>query len=171
MNPEYPARGEGRGASSKGRAATRHTLPFAPFARRQAGFALPMAIFLMVIIGALAAYLINVTRSNLTTHNLELEGERTYQAAQAGMESGIYAVRVGGACATQNVGFTGELARFTASVRCTPHTANEGGVTVTLYELISIACNQPSAGACPNANPTLPEYVERHVRAVVEGGP
>jgi MSHA biogenesis protein MshP len=134
-----------------------------------AGFALPAALFLLVVLGGLAAWLMRMTELSMAQDALEIEGERAYQAAQAGLEAGIYAAR-NGSCAGQNIAFADNLARFTASVACTAHTADEGGTTVTLYEITSIACNQPDGGACPNGTPTLPEYTERHVRAVVEGG-
>lgn len=135
---------------------------------RERGFALPAAVFLLVVIGGLAAWMTRLTTATLAQEALELEGARAYQAAQAGLEAGIYAARVGGSCASRNVTFSGALERYTASVGCTASTADEGGVTVTLYALTSIACNQPDAGACPNASPTSAEYVERHLGAVVE---
>ncbi len=132
------------------------------------GFALPAAIFLLVVLGGLAGWLMRLTTQTLAQQALELEGARAYQAAQAGVEAGIYAAR-SGSCAPQTLSFTGQLARFTASVACTAYSADEGGQVVTLYRINSIACNQPAAGACPNAAPTFPDYAERHMHAVVEG--
>jgi MSHA biogenesis protein MshP len=136
---------------------------------RNSGFALPAAIFLLVVLGGLAGWLMRLTTATLAQEALELEGARAYQAAQAGLEAGIYAVRVNGGCAAQTLTFTGQLARFSASVACTAYAADEGGQAVTLYQITSVACNQPASGACPNAAPTLPEYAERHVVAGVEG--
>lgn len=134
----------------------------------QSGFALPAAIFLLVVLGGLAGWMMRLTTATLAQEALELEGTRAWQAAQAGLEAGIYAARVSGGCISQNVTFAGTLARFTASVACTASNADEGGNSVTLYRITSIACNQPTGGACPNATPTLPEYAERHMAAVVE---
>lgn len=138
-------------------------LPLAP----EKGFALPAALFLLVVLGGLAAWLMRLTTATLAQEALELEGARAYQAAQAGMEAGIYAAR-SGSCTAQTLTFAGQLARFTASVACTAHNSEEGGVTLNFYEISSIACNQPAAGHCPNATPTLPEYAERHIHATVE---
>jgi len=134
----------------------------------QTGFALPAAIFLLVVLGGLAGWMMRLTTATLAQEALELEGARAYQAAQAGVEAGIYAVR-NGTCAAQTLTFSGQLGRFTASVTCTARVEDEGGQTVTLHEIASVACNQPSGGACPNASPTLGEYAERRMRAVVEG--
>lgn len=136
--------------------------------RAHAGFALPAAIFLLVVLGGLAGWLIQLTTATLAQEALELEGARAFQAAQAGVEAGIHSARVNGACATQSLTFPGPLSRFTATVDCAASSADEGGQTVTLYAITSVACNQPAGGACPNATPTLSEYAERHVRAVVE---
>jgi len=137
--------------------------------RRERGFALPAALFLLVVLGGLSAWLMRTTQLSLGQDALELESERAYQAAQAGLEAGLYELSVNSNCASQNIAFTGNLTRFTASVSCSATTFDEGGTTHTLYQVTSVACNQPDAGACPNAAPTLLEYSERHLRVVVEG--
>ena len=134
------------------------------------GFVLPAAIFLLVVLGGLAGWMMQLTVATQAQDALAIEGERAYRAAEAGLEAGIYAARVSGSCAVQTLTFTGQLSRFTASVGCTSTTANEAGTAITFYQITSIACNQPSGGVCPNATPTLPEYAERRMRAVVEGG-
>jgi MSHA biogenesis protein MshP len=135
---------------------------------RQSGFALPIAIFLLVVLGGLSAWLMRLTGATLAQEGLELEGARAFQAAATGLEAGIYAARVGGSCASQTLTFTGELARFTSTVSCASSTADEGGTPLTFFAITSTACNQPAAGACPNPTPSLPEYAERQMRAVVE---
>jgi MSHA biogenesis protein MshP len=124
-------------------------------------------VFLLVVLGGLAAWLARLTESSLAQDALELEGERAWQAAQAGLEAGLYATTHAGTCA-QNVTFTGALSRFTASVSCSSSTADEGGSTITLVQITSVACNVPVSGACPNAASTSAEYVERRARATVE---
>jgi MSHA biogenesis protein MshP len=136
---------------------------------RETGFVLPSAIFLLVVLGGLAAWLTSLTQASQAQTVLALEGERAYQAAQAGLESAMYEVAVLHACTARDIDLTGQLDRFVASVRCTPYSANEGGATVDLYAIVSVACNQPAAGACPNPNPVSSEYAERQVRAVMGG--
>jgi len=133
------------------------------------GFVLPAAIFLLVVLGGLASWLMQITQATQGQDALAIEGERAYRAAEAGLEAGIYAARVGGSCAAQNIAFGAGLTRFSASVSCTARSADEAGVTINFYEITSIACNQPDAGACPNPSPTAPEYAERRVSASVEG--
>ena len=135
------------------------------------GFVLPSAIFLLVVLGGLAAWLTSLTQATQAQAVLELEGERAYQAAQEGLEAALYEVRVLHACTARNITLTGNLARFVASVGCTAYTADEGGSTVSLYALTSVACNQAAAGACPNPSSSSAEYVERQARATVAGAP
>lgn len=135
--------------------------------RKRAGFALPSALFLLVVLGSLAAWLTRLTETSLAQDALELEGERAWLAAQAGLEAGLYAATHAGTC-THTVTFTGQLQRFPATVTCTASTADEGGATVTLIQIASVACNQPASGVCPNPAPSSPEYVERRVSATVE---
>jgi len=134
------------------------------------GFALPAAIFLLVVLSGLAGWLMRLTEATQAQDALAIEGERAYRAAEAGLEAGIYAARMNGSCAAQTLTFSGQLSRFTASVACTAYAADEGGQAVTLYQTTSVACNQPTGGVCPNTAPTMQEYAERQVRAVVEGG-
>ena len=134
------------------------------------GFVLPAAIFLLVVLGGLAAWMMQLTVATQAQDVLVIEGERAYRAAEAGLEAGIYAARASGSCTAQTLTFSDTLSRFTASVTCTSSAANEGGIGLTFFQITSIACNQPDSGACPNTTPTLPEYAERQMRAVVEGG-
>ncbi len=138
-------------------------------AMTQQGFVLPTAIFLLVVLGGLAGWLAGIGQASLQENVLEMEGERAYQAAQAGLEAGIYAARVAGSCAVQHITFTGTLARFTASVSCQRFDETDAGEPVTLFHIASTACNQPSGGACPNGSPAGAEYVERVLESTVEG--
>ncbi len=137
---------------------------------KSAGFVLPTAIFLLLVLGALALYLSNVSQINLAMNNLELEGERAYWAAQSGAEAGIYTAAVTGTCTTQDIAFAGGLNRFVATVTCVQTNANEGGRPVRIFQITSVACNDPLAASprCPNGASASPEYVERQIRATVE---
>jgi MSHA biogenesis protein MshP len=134
------------------------------------GFALPAAIFLLVVLGGLAGWMMQLTVATQAQDALAMEGERAYRAAEAGLEAGIYAARVSGSCSAQSLTFSGQLSRFTATVGCTSSTADEGGKTITFYEITSTACNQPASGVCPNAVPSIQEYAERQIAATVESG-
>jgi MSHA biogenesis protein MshP len=151
------------------------------------GFVLPAAIFLLVVLGGLAGWMVQLTQATHAQDALAIESERAYRAAEAGLEAGIYAARQAGttSCTSieQAVTFPTDspLSRFTASVSCqlcvkgncaspSPASESEGIGNLYYFRITSISCNQADGGTCPNPTPTLPEYAERQMRAVVEGG-
>lgn len=141
---------------------------------RKRGFVLPAAVFILVILGMLAAWLMRLTLVSMSADVLEIEGERAYQAAQAGLEVGMYLAGqanppascpgVAAGC-PGNVEFGNGLARFTSSVIWTSTSTTDGVRPVTFYSITSRACNEPP---CPNAAPVSQDYVERVVTATVE---
>lgn len=56
------------------------------------GFVLPSAIFLLVILAALAAFLMRISITQSITSAQDVQGARAYQAARAGIEWGLYQV-------------------------------------------------------------------------------
>lgn len=137
--------------------------------RRQDGISIVTAIVLIVILAALAAFAVTVSRSQHQSAALDVLGARTYQAAQAGIEWGAWQVlRSGGACAAAtNLSLPGSLATYIVTVNCASTSHTEAGNPVTIYQLTATACNQPAAGACPNPAPG-PDYVERQVQGAME---
>ena len=61
-------------------------------AKSGAGFVLPSAIFLLVILASLAAFLVRISVTQSTTSAQDVQGVRAYQAARAGVEWGLYQV-------------------------------------------------------------------------------
>ena len=142
------------------------------------GFAIVSAIFILVVLAALGAFVLNVATSQQAGSALDVLGVRAYQAARAGLEWGLYRVQ---STAAYNFGYTSTdpntracpaspssfvpaaptLAGFTVTVTCTATADGSGGPTI--FTVVATACNQPTAGACPNtANPTS-AYAERRV--------
>lgn len=142
-------------------------------ARPQNGFALVTAIFLLVVLAALGGFIVNIFTSQQQTSALDLQGERAYQAARAGIEWGAYQIAdpenrnygkiaasftlqyaCAGAPATLN-GLGGSLAGFTVNVTCGFSDHAEGGNTIRVYQLTSTAT---AGGAVGNK-----DYVERRI--------
>lgn len=156
--------------------------------RKSAGVAIVTAIFLLVALAGLAAAVITLTTSQQAASALDVQGQRAYQASKAGIEWALYiGLRGGGpnsvafdaagrlGCDAQShttsfpmpAGTT--LSDFTVSVTCGPRIPGVAGDTATdptggHFMIISIACNQPANGACPNPSPG-PDYVKREMRA------
>ncbi len=128
------------------------------------------AIFLIVILAALAGFAARLFSVQQQSSGLDVQGSQAYAAAQSGIDWGAHRALIGGSCAgaTNLVMPAGTpLAPFTVTVLCVPTTHNEAGNTVTIYQLTATACNQPSGGTCPNGVPG-DSYVERQVTATVE---
>lgn len=151
------------------------SLPRLPSGRRArpAGFTTVTAVFLIVVLAALGAFLVTVSGLQHTSGALDVQGARAFQAARAGMEWKTFQVlqppQPSPNCVpSQNLALSGTLSGFTVTVLCTQSTANELGNTVNLYQITSTACNAPSAGSCPSTavNPG-PRYLERQLQATV----
>ena len=116
----------------------------------------------------------------------DVHGVRAYQAARAGIEWGAWqvldpnhtlnpatcspVVLPGCPAASTNLsGLDGSLSPFTVTVTCSAvinAPTTEGNREIGAYQIIATACNQPSAGACPNASPAA-GYVERQLQATL----
>lgn len=59
---------------------------------RQNGFTMISAIFILVVLGALGAFIVNISTIQQITSAQDLLGAKAYQAARAGIEWGIYQV-------------------------------------------------------------------------------
>lgn len=140
--------------------------------RISAGFALVSAIFLLLLMAALGAFMVTFTSTQHASSALDMEGSRAYWAARAGLDWGLYQVldplNVTVApnlpeCFTSpsTPVFGGMLAGFTVSVTCTrPNTDYiEGVKSVRVYQLKATA----SKGGAPGNT----HYVERQVTATV----
>lgn len=138
--------------------------------RRQSGFSLVSAIFILVALTALGAAIVNVSTTQSITSAQDLQGSRAYHAARAGIEWGVYQViNPAGPIAPlpacpDNTTFT--IDGFTVAVTCTrfPGTAtdyNEVGTlrSIAVYELTSTASTGGTVGAI--------NYVERQIRVTV----
>ena len=98
-------------------------------AARQAGFSLVAAVFLIVVLAALGAFVVQLAMSQYQSANLELLEARAQAAAEAGIEYGAnLALRTPPTafCATPNsysfVLAQGALKGFAVTVACTPTT-------------------------------------------------
>lgn len=135
------------------------------------GFALPAAIFVIVILAALGVFIVSVSSHQHAGHAADIQGGRAYQSARAGIEWGVFNFRRNATCAAP-ASFVpgGTLAGFTVTVECLLNemvtTNDESGATVIVRRIVATACNQPAAGACPNPVPG-DNYVERRLSVVV----
>jgi len=138
-------------------------------ARSQRGFALATAIFILVVLAALAAFLLSLSNLQQGQSALDVQGTRAYQAARAGVEWGVYRTLRDNSCAaTTSLALPGGLSGFTVTVQCSDTPYSEAGAAGTIYRITATACNQPSGGNCPGLRGQF--YVERQLQATVDSG-
>lgn len=108
---------------------------------RQPGFALIPALFLIVVLGALAVVAIRVGTGQQQAVTMSLQQARALSAAQTGIEWGAYqAVKNSSCVASTTLTLTeGALNGFSVIVTCAAVTFSTGAATNTSYVLNSAA--------------------------------
>jgi MSHA biogenesis protein MshP len=132
---------------------------------RARGFVLVLALFLVVSLAAIGAYLLSVSNVQLESGVMDEQGARAYQAARAGLDWGAYRVLRNATCpaGTTTIALPVNLAGFYAEVTCTSFGAEiEGGAPVTTFRIVATGCN-----ASPCASGTGATYAERQLQLTV----
>ena len=126
----------------------------------QRGFAIVAAIFLVVVLAALGAFMLTFSTVQHITSAQDVQGTRAYQAARTGIEWGAYQVLINSSCpAPTSLTPGGTQAGFSVTVQCAPFGPyTEGGNTVAMYQITSTA----SQGTLGSAT-----YVERQLQATI----
>jgi MSHA biogenesis protein MshP len=144
--------------------------------QRQRGFLVIAAVFLIVVLAALAGYLLTVSTTSQAASAADANSARAYQAARSGIEWGAFQVlrNAGGSFATstctggnptkEDLVFTSNLSGYSATVRCDSSSVAEGASTVVTYSIRSTGCNEAT---CPNTSTTSAIYVEREMRLTI----
>jgi len=151
----------------------------------ETGFALVSAIFLLVVLAALGAYMLTFSTVQSTTSGTDIEGSRTYWAAHSGLDWGIYQARINSAayacstgCVMTTPPCTGPItvspsatnltmAGYAVTVSCTCTPSCQANIPIKVFRFTSNACNQANAGSCPNPAPIGTSYVDRELTATV----
>lgn len=106
--------------------------------KRMRGFSLVAAVFILVVLAALGAFMVTIGEVERATTVGAAQGARAYQAAQAGIEWGIYgalnnrAATCGGAPSTpttNTIAAAAGLNGFTVDVVCSYTDEQENGIT------------------------------------------
>jgi MSHA biogenesis protein MshP len=133
--------------------------------RTESGFVLPTAIFLLVVLAALASYMVSLSRTSHISSALDIQGARAYQAARAGIEWAAWQVVDPQAlqpspapcpASPTALTLTGTLAAFAVSVTCTRTVETDGADTIAIYQITSTA----STGLAGEV-----DFVQRQIQA------
>lgn len=130
---------------------------------RQRGFALLVAIFLIVVLALLGIFIVKISGVQHQTVNVALLGARAFEAARTGIEWGAFQALDAASCTSTTLTLTEEgLDGFDVDVTCTASTFTETGVTYNMYVIDSEA----RAGSYGT-----PDYVSRRMQATVTDAP
>ena len=137
----------------------------APRLHRQRGLSMVFAVFLLVVLSALGAFMMSVASQTQLGRAQDTLGYQAREAAIAGVEYGVYRFVQGGACGSETL----SVGNYQVVVACTPAdmtTSNDVGGTATMVRRVAAtAC--PAGGACPDTSAPTFGYVERRIEAVV----
>lgn len=131
------------------------------------GFALPTAIFLLVVLAALGGYMVSLSRSSQISSALDIQGARASHAARAGIEWAAWQIvdpqnlqpaPTPCPASPAHLDLDGTLAGFELRVECARWLEADGAATVAVYEITATA----STGAVGGL-----DRVERQIRATL----
>lgn len=115
--------------------------------KRQQGFSIVSAIFLLVVLSFLGVAMMTFSTSQHQGEAMDVMGSRAYQAARAGVEWAAYNVANSASpwagCAAGSavtVAVAGDLAQFSpVTVNCSAASYVEGAATLWIYDVSAVA--------------------------------
>ena len=143
------------------------------FRKRCGGFSLISAIFLLVVVTLLGAYVATLSSNQHIAEALDVEGARAYQAARAGVDWGAWQLLQAPAGAFRTscdgatyatpfsqalAGLPGTLSGFAVQVQCGSAATTEAGVNIRVYRL-TVTASKGNLGSL--------FYVERQLQATI----
>jgi len=137
--------------------------------RTQRGFAIVAAIFLLVLLSALGAFMLTMSNTQHLTSAQDIQGTRAYWAAKGGMQWAVASIGAAAACplpANSSFGLDG----YAVTVVCQsvvyiegeddPSTLLQNESSKTIYWVVSTATSGGAVGSIG--------YTERAINAFVE---
>ncbi len=130
--------------------------------RHQRGYILVAAIFLMIIVALLLVFLLRTGSDNQWSSAMKIQEARAFQAAQSGLEWGIYQLHTGACPASPTVlGLSeADLQQFSVTISCSRNDYTENGAVVSIFELDSVATFGTYG--------VTPDFIARHLQMTVE---
>ncbi len=136
----------------------------------QHGFSMIAAIFLLVVLAALGAFMLTFSNIQHLTSAQDVQGSRAYWAARAGLEwaiAGVVATTVPTPPAVLPLPATcpatappASVNGFTLVITCTPQSYTEAGATINIFQLTSSASTTGGVGSIG--------FIERSLSASME---
>ena len=124
------------------------------------GFAAISAIFLLVVLAAMGAFMLTFSNTQQLNSAQDLQGSQSYWAARGGLEWAIGTVKTSSSACPAAGTAPATIDGFTITVTCTRNAYTEGINTVVIFSLESKASLGGTVGSVG--------YVERSVTAYIE---
>jgi MSHA biogenesis protein MshP len=107
----------------------------------QRGFSLVAAMFLVIIVGMIAGYMVNISNVQRVETSIGLMGMRANAAAASGMEWAVASTLSANRCPTNtSFGLTGNAFNgFTVTTQCSARAVTEGARSYSTFRLTTIA--------------------------------
>lgn len=135
--------------------------------RRCRGFALMLAVFMIVTLAAIGLYLVTISTGQIQAVSQDEQSVRAYQAARTGIDLAAFQLLRNPPCTpSQRLTLTQGLSGFYSEVTClqTPIAGEtEGATTVNVYKITATGCNANPCTPSP-ATPADQTYVERQLQ-------
>jgi len=123
---------------------------------KQIGFALPAAIFFIVIVVLIVTFMAKIQDNQTSTFTLGLQSSKAYFAASSGIEWAAYIATTTNACPT---GSAPTVNNFTLTVTCTKTGYAEGSSSNNVFKYeVQIKAESGTYGSTP-------DYVSRLISA------
>ena len=110
--------------------------------KRQSGFSIVMAIFILVVLALLSSYMVKMAGAQLSAATFSMQGARAYQSARAGLGWAIARVSAGGGCTeitdASPLSFTG-INDFSVTLSCTSQSFSEADATPVVYKITALS--------------------------------
>ena len=127
--------------------------------RSARGFSLPTAIFLLVILALLGAFMVSLSTTQSITSAQDVLGSRAYRAARGGIEWALFNLKPPATtCPAASTALT--IDGLSVTVACSVTAHDEGGTTRYVFLVTSTAIAGGAIGSLGR--------VERMVRTFVE---
>lgn len=127
--------------------------------KRQRGFSLPTAIFLLVILALLGAFMVSLSTLQNATAVQDVQGNRAYLAARAGMEWALYNLKAPAtACPAASTALT--IDGVAVTVTCALTTHDEAGTTRYMFYVTSTGTLGGAIGTVGRVERMVGSFVE-----------
>jgi MSHA biogenesis protein MshP len=123
------------------------------------GFGLPSAIFLLVILALLGAFMVSLSTTQNITSAQDVQGSKAYRAARAGIEWAAFNLKAPAtACPAASTPLT--IDSFSVTVDCSVTTHDEGGTTKYVFLVTSTATGGGAIGTLGRVERMISTFIE-----------